>query len=327
MILVIALWIIGCYVVILRCSWVLKGMELLDDKYMGRFIMSSGSEVKYSMSVYGDMNVGDGSLVSEVEMKSGENGSRVSGVGIGVGIGVKGVSEEERRNGSGEEMESESGEEMKNGSGLSGDDIGDESGLSGGAIGGEIGVGRVEMKSQVSEIDNTVSASSERNVESRIAGTDESRIDIMTAMQTNLGHSNDIEDKTNGNIVVGIENRTMDSHLHNQRKIFHNPTPMALSLFRIHTTHSIFTSRLQPDIAHSPSFNITPVLLMIQHSQQQRNSSAVSQSKRHHFIFGGVPHMRAPWLYASDVCYNPANTVYTFYSKSSLQFPKSSLFH
>ena len=42
MILVVMLWITGCFVVILHCSWILRGTEYPDDKYMGRFIVLSG---------------------------------------------------------------------------------------------------------------------------------------------------------------------------------------------------------------------------------------------------------------------------------------------
>lgn len=88
----------------------------------------------------------------------------------------------------------------------------------------------------------------------------------------------------------------------------------------------IFTSTLKPDALYSPPlYNITPLILSIHHFQQQLNSSIMFQPNCSHFTLGGVPHMRAPWLYASNVCYNPATSVYSFYSKRPIQFPKSSL--
>lgn len=227
MILVVMLWITGCFVVILHCSWILRGTEYPDDKYMGRFIVLSG----------------DG--MSEGEM---ENGTKVTDV-------------------------------------------------------------MVESKGNIFD---------EANVESRIALVDEGGIDNRVTAT----------DETNITSRVVMENSIIGYNHDNSSGILNNPTDIIPSLHIINAIHPVLTSILQPEITHSPpKFNVTPLLDMIHQFQQQWNSSVVFETNRHHFILGGIPYMRAPWLYASDVCYNPATTVYSFYTKSPPQFPKSSWFN
>ena len=224
MILVVMLWITGCFVVILHCSWILRGTEYPDDKYMGRFIVLSG----------------DG--MSEGEM---ENGTKVTDV-------------------------------------------------------------MVESKGNIFD---------EANVESRIALVDEGGTDNRVTAT----------DETNITSRVVMENSIIGYNHDNSSGILNNPTDIIPSLHIINAIHPVLTSILQPEITHSPpKFNVTPLLDMIHQFQQQWNSSVVFETNRHHFILGGIPYMRAPWLYASDVCYNPATTVYSFYTKSPPQFPKSS---